>query len=143
MRKRPQWNSHFAAGLIGRPYRDQAGGPDAFDCWGLASYVWRSQLGMDVPDVRIGAATAFRNVMEKGRVVAGGVEAIEVGRPQEFDAVYMTSRELPHHVGVWITPDTLGGVLHAMSDAGVVYQRRASLHTHGLSIVKFMRLKAV
>lgn len=137
-----QWQSHFAAGLIGRPYRAQACGPDAFDCWGLASFVWRTQIGLVVPDVRLDAANAFRDVMNNRAVTAAGVAAVPVSRPREFDAVYMTSRDLPHHVGVWVTPDPLGGVLHAIQDAGVVYQRPASLAAHGLSIVKFLRLKA-
>lgn len=60
--------------------------------------------------------------------------------PCELDAVYMTGSVLPHHVGLWITPDARGGVLHALEGAGVVFQRRADLGRHQLTIVKFMRL---
>lgn len=133
---------HWAAPLIGKPYRELARGPDAFDCWGVNQYAWKELAGLDVPDVRLDAPRAFRSVMETGRCSAGSIEAFEVKRPRELDAVYLTCRTHPHHVGLWIEPDPIGGVLHAIEGAGVVFQRRADLTAHGYSIVKFMRLRA-
>lgn len=132
---------HWAAALIGRPYRERGHGPDAFDCWGLLQFAWRMRLGIDVPDVRLRSAQLFRDVIRAGNCHANGLEAIEIAAPQELDAVYMTSRRLPHHVGLWVAPGAVdGGVLHAIEDAGVVFQRRADLAVHGFTIVKFMRL---
>jgi len=37
-----------AHSLIGRPYRYGASGPDAFDCSGFTSYVWRA-AGLELP----------------------------------------------------------------------------------------------
>lgn len=37
-----------ARSLIGRPYRYGASGPDAFDCSGFTSYVWRA-AGLELP----------------------------------------------------------------------------------------------
>jgi len=132
---------HWAAGLVGKPYRSGARGPDAFDCWGIVQFGWQQRLGLNVPDVRLRSAAMFRSVMRGGHVAVDDVEAVEVDAPAELDAVYMTSRQHPHHVGLWIAPDALGGVLHAIEGAGVVFQRRADLIAHGIAIVKFMRLK--
>src|SRR3989304_5127951 len=100
---------HWAAGLVGKPYRSGARGPDAFDCWGIVQFGWQQRLGFDVPDVRSRTAAMFRSVMRGGHVAVDDVEAVEVDAPAELDAVYMTSRQHPHHVGLWIAPDALGG----------------------------------
>ncbi|MEX0752362.1 MAG: NlpC/P60 family protein [Xanthobacteraceae bacterium] len=129
---------HWAVPLIGKPYRARARGPDAFCCWGLNQYVWRQRLGIDVPDIP-DAADAFRRIARDGRYAVGRIAAVEAPAPRELDAVYMTMRKAPHHVGVWVAADG-GGVLHALDGAGVVFQRRADLTAHGITIVKFMRL---
>lgn len=136
-------SAHWAWPLIGLPYRDQASGPDAFDCWGLVEYCLREHAGLVVPGVRLDVPAAFRQVMKDGRYCAGTTEATEVDRPREFDVVFMTCASQPHHVGLWIAPDRIGGVLHAVEGARAAFQRRASLAMHGWTIVKFMRVRAV
>lgn len=133
---------HWAWPLIGKPYRLGARGPDAFDCWAVAQFCWRMQLGLDVPDVGACALELTARIRAFRTCGFGGVEAFEVPVPRELDAVYMTSRSAPHHIGLWIAPDPQGGVLHALEGAGVVFQRRADLNAHGLTILTFMRLKA-
>lgn len=135
-------DAHWAAALIGAPYQVGARGPHAFDCWGLLPFTWKMRLGIDVPDVRADRAKVFRETLRRGRYVADGCEAYEVSKPRELDAVYLTSQQQPHHVGLWVQPDALGGVLHAIEGAGVVFQRQTDLLLHGFSVVKFMRLQA-
>lgn len=45
---------HWAAPLIGRPWEPGAEGPDAFDCWGLVRFVFRTQYGIEMPPVSVG-----------------------------------------------------------------------------------------
>lgn len=131
-------SQHWAWPLIGRPYRGQGRDPEGFDCWGLLQYCWRLRLGIEVPDVRLDAKENFRQAMH-GRYSDSAREALAVARPIELDAVFMTSLKDPHHVGLWIEPDPIGGILHADEKVGVVFQRRASLPAHGVTIVQFMR----
>lgn len=134
---------HWSAPLIGKPYVARARGPHAFDCWGVLQWGWRVRLGLAVPDVREDAGGAFRSVMRDGSYATEGIEAVEVPQAEaiECDAVFMTSRALPHHCGMWIEPGPRGGVLHAIEGPGVVFQRVPDLAAHGLSILKVLRLK--
>lgn len=134
---------HWAAPLIGKPYRLGARGPDAFDCWGLLQFCWRMRLGLDVPDIGAAATPLSARARAFRTCGFGEVEAFVVAAPREFDAVYMTQRRVAHHIGLWLEPGDPGGVLHAMEGAGVVFQRRADLAAHGTAIVTFMRLKAL
>jgi len=131
---------HWAAGLIGKPYKLGARGPAQFDCWGVPQFCWCLRLGIEVPDVGAEAVVLSQRVKAFQTCGFGGVEAFEVKQPRELDAVFMTLRTAAHHIGLWISPDPVGGVLHAIEGAGVVYQRRADLEAHGLAVVKFMRL---
>jgi cell wall-associated NlpC family hydrolase len=136
---------HWSAALIGRPYAEHARGPQAFNCWGLLQWCWRERLGLAVPDVREDAGAAFRSIMRDGRYAIDDIEAVEVPLrdARECDAIFMTSRQQPHHCGLWIAPGPRGGVLHAIEGAGVVFQRRPDLAAHGFSIVRALRLKRV
>jgi len=43
---------HQIADLIGKPFVDGGRGPDGYDCWGLASEVYR-RFGKELPDYKI------------------------------------------------------------------------------------------
>lgn len=45
--------------LIGKPYKDNGRGPDAYDCWGLCMEVMR-RAGRDLPDISIPSADDSR-----------------------------------------------------------------------------------
>ncbi len=61
-----------------------------------------------------------------------------VVQPQEGDAVLLRQFRHPVHVGVWLVVDG-GGVLHAVKDAGVVYQKLLELLLHGWQVEGFYR----
>jgi cell wall-associated NlpC family hydrolase len=139
--KRSSGRDHWAIPLIGRRYRERAKGPDAFSCLGLLQYVWREKFGFDVPDVIDHAAPCFRATARGEVYHAPGFLVVPTPGYQEFDAVFMTSQHLPHHVGIYIEPDRRGGVLHAIVGAGVVFQRMTDLQLHGLSVLHAVRLE--
>lgn len=110
--------SHWAAPLIGRPWRAGAEGPDAFDCRGLVRYVWLTQRGIDVPPLA-------REICEDAHAII--VAALNHGwspigrgpavRPREWDIVMMTSLRGPH-VGVMVQADMRLGLLHCVGGVG-------------------------
>jgi len=50
--------------LIGRPFKDEARGPDAYDCYGLVLEVFRRQ-GIKIPDYGVGLVTEQRVMIDK------------------------------------------------------------------------------
>jgi cell wall-associated NlpC family hydrolase len=138
-----QTDMHWAAALVGCRYRALARGPRAFDCWGVVQYGWWHRRQIELPDVRQQAERAFAEVDRHGRYSAGGISAHEIDPRDaaELDVVYMTTRDNPHHVGLWGDVRPLGGILHALEGVGVVFQRGVDLGAHGISIVKVMRLE--
>ena len=132
---------HWAEDLIGRPWVAGGRGPDAFDCWGLVRWCWRTHFGIEVPEIPVDAAnvravlSSFRDHPERQRwrrVERAGEQ------PREGDAVLMRQSRHPVHVGIWLAVDG-GGVLHAARDIGVVFQNARDLATHGWRIEGFYR----
>jgi cell wall-associated NlpC family hydrolase len=104
--------SHWAAELIGRPWKPVAYGPDAFFCWGLVHYVFRTRLDIELPMVAVGE-TLENNYQAIKRVQTdAGWRPCEGEPDQEFDIVLMWG---PHgrHVGVMIQMSTGLVLLHA------------------------------
>ena len=128
---------HWAEELIGRPYLAGGQGPDAFDCWGLVRWVMAQRFGRELPAIPLDAAdlravlAAFRDHPERQRWQLVSV-------PVEGDCVLMRQSRHPVHVGVWLDVDE-GGVLHAVSGNGVVFQRVRDLLTSGWRIEGFYR----
>jgi len=128
---------HWAEELIGRPYRAGGQGPDAFDCWGLVRSVMAHRFGRALPAIPVNALdvravlTAFRDHCERRNWDL-------VAMPVEGDCVLMRQSRHPVHVGVWLNVDG-GGVLHAVSSSGVVFQRVRDLPGAGWRIEGFYR----
>ena len=128
---------HWAEELIGRPYRAGGQGPDAFDCWGLVRWVMARQFGRELPAIPVDAAdlrtvlTVFRDHPERRRWRP-------VSAPIDGDCVLMRQSRHPVHVGVWLNVDE-GGVLHAVSGNGVVFQRLRDLLASGWRVEGFYR----
>ena len=128
---------HWANQYIGLPWLAGARGPDAYDCWGLFLAVQRCHFARDLPEIPVNAdelrlvLSAFRDHPERQRWQK--VECVKTG-----DAVLLRQSRHPVHVGVWLDVDG-GGVLHAVKDAGVVYQKLPELLLHGWRIEGFYR----
>lgn len=73
--------------------------------------------------------STFRDHPERQRWVS-------VVKPAEGDAVLLRQSRHPVHVGVWLAVDG-GGVLHAVKDAGVVFQKLPELLLHGWRVEGF------
>jgi cell wall-associated NlpC family hydrolase len=102
---------HLTFDLIGKPFKDGVGGPDAFDCWGLAVEVFR-RFGIKVPDYRPSCGTVAGGLIEQGAIWARCAGEIPVPA-----LIVFTTYGLCDHVGVYLG---LGRFIHAHEAAGVV-----------------------
>jgi cell wall-associated NlpC family hydrolase len=75
-----------ARSLVGRPYRYGAAGPDAFDCSGFTSFVWRA-AGLNLPHTSAGQY--------------GSVPRVPINSLQPGDLVFSGGSRV-HHVGLYI-----------------------------------------
>lgn len=128
---------HWAVKYIGLPYL--SGGRDAhgLDCWGLLRLVYQEKKGILLPDLPgIGSRDALAISRE---ILAQRHENwFEVTEPQDADAVAMSTREVLHHVGVWIDADG-GKVLHSWMGCSVVADTIRNLKLRGMRTVRFFR----
>ena len=106
--------------FVGLPYREGARGPDAFDCYGIVSAVFKER-GVTLPDFYQdgpGSMLAARAIdaSVKGEVLGGRAERLT--EPEEYAIVVVRGYAKAHHVGVVVD----GGVLHASRGLGSIWQ---------------------
>ena len=124
----------FFSAVIGKPWASGAGGPDAFDCWGLVRHYYTTMRGQILPVVDVDATRA----MQVAHAFAGEPELanwLAVEAPAEGDAVLMGQARRPHHVGLWLG----GGVLHSVEGAGVIYTAAPMLRFSGWNVIGYYR----
>jgi hypothetical protein len=100
--------THWAAPLIGKPYKSGATGPDEFDCIGLVRYYFKQQFNIELPDYQLVEGTprelwAFVKATGWHRVTDGA---------QDRDIMLMENWAGRHVGVVTCTSDGLG-LLHA------------------------------
>ncbi|MGV8987658.1 MAG: NlpC/P60 family protein [Cypionkella sp.] len=124
--------SHWAEGYIGMP---------AADCWAFVRDVWEGHWGLVVPVLPYepGNARSVRRSLDR----AADHGWIAVTCPQEGDAVLMAQGQRPSHVGLWIEPDDVGGVLHWTEAHATVWTVPAQLGSFGYRILGFWRHPAL
>ncbi|WP_081080567.1 NlpC/P60 family protein [Burkholderia cepacia] len=110
---------------VGRPWVAGARGPDAFDCWGLLSWVQREHFGVVLPERSLdpdAMRDRYREYVEAGRWRIAP-------RPVHGCGVLLRGGDQPH-VGVYLKNDG-GGVLHASEGVGVVFTLKRYLAEAG------------
>jgi cell wall-associated NlpC family hydrolase len=137
----------FLAGLVGRPYCENAGAAGAFDCWSLADHVLRELTGVGLP-ARMPAAdhaatlaaiaahpdrAAWRAYpLGPGRLVTAPDCSVVVMSP-----VACRSPALDH-VGVWLAPESR--VIHAEEQSrGVVLDDMGTLRAKNYGHLVFLK----
>lgn len=132
--------SHWASSLIGKPYQRGAGGPDAFDCWGLVCHVFAVRWGIEMPAVAIGGlfTEAPANVAAIKRVAQVSGWAPAAPPAADADIVLMHGLE-GRHVGVMIEVDGALRLLHCIEGAGVCAQPLPEAQMQGFWGFEFWR----
>lgn len=127
---------HWTFDYLGKPWRNGADGPDAFDCYGLVRAVYRDRYGINMPVISTDATSiaeclhAFRDYSDYDKW-----ERIE-DDPNEGDVLQMGCARHPHHVGIYIEPNR---VLHCVSGSGVILQPFNSLPFAGWRVLDVYR----
>jgi len=113
----PSW----AAPYLGKPFRRDASGPDAYDCYGLVVAVLRDHWGLETP------ALEGAHLLETHARLAAALEAPEcpwaqVGDPATPGDVltFLAGAGAELHVGIVVAE---GWMLHAREDEGVALAR--------------------
>lgn len=135
---------HWATELIGVSYGAGACGPDAFDCWGLVRYVFRTVHGIDMPVVsvgRVGDESAENVAAIKRAAEVSGWRPSSDTAPAEHDIVLMNS-PTGRHVGVVVYANGALLLLHCSEGLGVCVQPLADLARMGFTGFTFWRLDA-
>lgn len=137
-----QERAAFISGLIGKPYRPGADGPDEFDCYGLVRHVLAKCYAIELPYVKRPedqkpAAEEVAQAITRQSVRAQWQAACE---PQDGDVVVMANVDgREHHLGVYVVVDRMHIVLHTENHCGVVWDDLPSLEAKGFFRRSFFR----
>ncbi len=122
---------HWSAEYIGQPWT-----ADDAHCWAFARRVWRERFGLVVPEIEVDGASALA---ARRAFVRGQSGWQEVSVPVEGDAVVMAKGQHPCHVGIWVQPEPMAGVLHAIERMGVIFSPAPCLGGLGYRVTGFYR----
>lgn len=117
-------------GLVGKPYRLGAQGPEAFDCYSTARHLQERLFGRAMPAFampgmagRMAIAAAITAHPERGRWR-------ELAGPADGAIVTLARQTCGYHLGTWLAEDG-GLIVHAIEEAGVVADTVATLEAVG------------
>jgi cell wall-associated NlpC family hydrolase len=132
----------FLSPLIGLPWRRNAAGPDAFDCWGLVTAVERDLFKRELPSIAMPDNASWRLLIETfdghpERKLWREAPADAMGLITASDGaiVLMSRLTRPAHAGVWLRPEK--AILHADDRQGVSLEKPALLKAKGWTRLRF------
>ena len=132
--------AEILAGLIGRPWRADGEGPDAYHCWALVRQVQRQIHGRDLPDVRVPTPLTLPWIVRtmathpEGRVWREIACIDGIVQAGDGALVSMARLDRPCHVGVWLAGE---GIIHADDRLGVVLESPAQLRARGWGRLRY------
>lgn len=102
---------------VGLPYADRGRGPDAFDCWGLCPFVFKRELGIELPSYAEEYVTSTEHA-EIAALIEGeqhGRHWQSVDQPRPFDLVLCRYGPLACHVGIWVADSMMLHMAHGQN----------------------------
>ena len=124
---------HWAAEYVGSPWTPETDCLYWFRFWSWVHF-GREVLG--------GLVNHEHMLRSASKMMAGDIRkdfgyVKQDGPPLEGDAVFLSQRSRPHHVGMVVYPGGKFGVLHALEGAGVILSDQQDLSLNGWSIRSF------
>lgn len=126
----------FLKALIGKPYKLNAKGPEAFDCWHVVKCVRETLFDDVLPDIEV---PKDPSLLWLGRVFRDDAERKRWEQTEEIadgNLVLMSRATQAVHIGIWLAE---GGVLHAVEVDGVVFQDIPVLRASGWGHLRFFK----
>ena len=134
------------SGLIGVPWRANAAGPDAYDCWHLSRHIELTLFGHVLPDVAVPDHPSWRWMIEAIETHPERIRWQETAQPHglimaaDGALVLMARSDRPAHIGVWLAPERR--IIHADQDQGVVLDQPSLLRAGGWRTLRFFEQRS-
>jgi hypothetical protein len=132
----------FINGLLGKPWRANAKGPDAYDCWHLAVVVEDGLFGRTLPAVVVPDDPSWEWMIstidahpERKNWTMVPCDAMGLVKAKDGALVLMARRDQPAHIGVWLRPESR--IIHADPDFGVVCESKVELNAKAWHKLRF------
>ncbi len=134
--------NEFLSSLIGKPWRANAEGPDAFDCWHLAKYVMEKLYRIEIPHIEVPSNPDWKWMIEQFTNHDYKKQWNEIEQPKNGllkasdGALCLMARfSQPAHIGVLCLPEKR--VIHCDQRDGVIFQDLLTLRTSGWARLRF------
>jgi hypothetical protein len=102
------------------------------DCFGWFKYWRKNHFNDEMASIPVDHG---RLVLSATRILTGDVTGVfgweQTDTPKEGDAVFLSQRKHPHHVGMVVFPGGRMHILHALEGIGVVLSDNLNLITNG------------
>lgn len=126
--------THWAASLVGKPWKRQGRGPDSFDCYGLVRHVLSLHYDITLPDIDTPCTYPSIHCM----IQDNSASWVQTDTPEDGAVILMGRKRAVVHVGVIIMVDYGPKCLHSIQPApqskgvsGVVLQSLSILREYG------------
>jgi hypothetical protein len=111
------------------------------DCWYWFRKIQAELFSRDVTQALVDHSSWVALIKSAADIMTGDIEERfgwkRVVMPKSGDAIFMSLRTVPHHVGTVIMERERLHVIHALENAGVIYDNRISLRVQGWKIYGF------
>jgi cell wall-associated NlpC family hydrolase len=136
----------FIEGIIGVPYKKNAKGPEAFDCWHLTVFVESSMFGRSAPDIEMPEKANWAWMIEQFSTHEELRNWTEIPQPsnglvhaEDGAVVLMARNKQPAHCGVYFKQERR--ILHADETDGVMFQDIPTLKANSWARIRFYEPK--
>jgi hypothetical protein len=120
---------HWAAQYIGQKWTNEQ------DCFWWYRHIKKEQFGRDVPICKVDHEHL---VQSAARIMTGDIQEIfgyhQTDVARDGDAVFLTQRNQPHHLGMIVFSSGKMHVLHALEGIGVIFSDIMDLKVNGWKI---------
>lgn len=125
--------NHWSQKYIGKPWVNGARGPDAFDCWGLLWFIYKHELGIELP--LYPGIDAKDKALVRDQILGRPACWVKLDRPEEFAGVALGISSFTH-IGIYTEADG-GYIIHAVEKHNVIAQRPAQFRDMGWAKMEF------